>query len=68
MAHLQLDHPNQRVKSLKPRKFCPGGSDMGDEECSVIKYTGTNMKDKKHSSQSSFAITKKARAKNGYVC
>jgi hypothetical protein len=41
---------------------------MGDEECNVIKYTGTNVKDEKHSLQSSFRITKKARAKNGYVC
>jgi hypothetical protein len=29
-------------KNLKPGKFFPGGSEMGDGKCNVLQYTGTD--------------------------
>jgi hypothetical protein len=31
-------------KNLKPRKFFPQGSAMGDGRCSILQYTGTDVK------------------------
>jgi hypothetical protein len=41
---------------------------MGDGKCNVLKYTGTDMHDEKHSLQRGFVIVRKTRAKNGYIC
>jgi hypothetical protein len=64
-----IERPHKsKGKYLKPGKFPPRRSVVGNGRCKVLQYTGTDGKDEKNTLRRNVDIVKKTVANNGHIC